>query len=94
MSAKQQGRLDGFFTVKPKEGGGGGSSPASGSSKKRKVRCIGRPFSIFFLCHDSYSKACSADVYASAVFLDVQGDDKKDAGGKGGKKAKTATKKK
>lgn len=36
MSAKQQGRLDGFFTVKPKEGGGG-SSPASGSgSKKRK----------------------------------------------------------
>ncbi|POY75557.1 flap endonuclease-1 [Rhodotorula taiwanensis] len=42
MSAKQQGRLDGFFTVKPKEG----SSPAkrkaddkkgSGSSKKAKT---------------------------------------------------------
>ena len=41
MSAKQQGRLDGFFTVKPKEGG---SSPASGSSKKRKVRLSGRRF--------------------------------------------------
>ncbi|GAA5886689.1 hypothetical protein JCM3774_005830, partial [Rhodotorula dairenensis] len=36
MSAKQQGRLDGFFTVKPKEGASAsGSSSASG--KKRKA---------------------------------------------------------
>lgn len=35
LSAKQQGRLDGFFTVKPKEGGSAGAG-AKKDDKKRK----------------------------------------------------------
>lgn len=37
MSAKQQGRLDGFFTVKPKEGGASSPNSSAAASKKRKV---------------------------------------------------------
>ena len=37
LAAKQQGRLDGFFTVKPKEGGdASGGSKGKKDDKKRK----------------------------------------------------------
>jgi flap endonuclease-1 len=39
LAAKQQGRLDGFFTVKPKEGGApaaAGKGKGKGDDKKRK----------------------------------------------------------
>jgi flap endonuclease-1 len=38
LAAKQQGRLDGFFTVKPKEGGAASQGPATGKKgEKRKA---------------------------------------------------------
>jgi flap endonuclease-1 len=36
LAAKQQGRLDGFFTVKPKEGAASSSSKGKKDDKKRK----------------------------------------------------------
>jgi flap endonuclease-1 len=36
LAAKQQGRLDGFFTVKPKEGDASGGSKGKKDDKKRK----------------------------------------------------------
>lgn len=41
LSAKQQGRLDGFFSVKPKEGNGS-AKPAGGAAAKRKGEEKGR----------------------------------------------------
>lgn len=34
LAAKQQGRLDGFFTVKPKEGGADAKKPKAGDKRK------------------------------------------------------------
>ena len=35
LSAKQQGRLDGFFTVKPKEGNASATAGAGGVGKRK-----------------------------------------------------------
>lgn len=45
MNAKQQGRLDGFFTVQAKgaeKGAGSGKGKAAGAGTKRKVRAVVR----------------------------------------------------
>jgi flap endonuclease-1 len=34
LAAKQQGRLDGFFTVKPKEGANGAKGDKGGTKRK------------------------------------------------------------
>jgi flap endonuclease-1 len=36
LAAKQQGRLDGFFTVKPKEGANGGEEKGGAKKKGKK----------------------------------------------------------
>lgn len=63
LNSKQQGRLDGFFTVKPKtspkKGKDANEKEGKGKGKgtKRKVRCF---FSVYFQNYTFYSFVVSA----------------------------------